>query len=130
VDPKGSGLSEDTPLRLDAAVKAAFPAGGMTVAGLKKEIARGNLQVEKIAGKLFTTLGAIARMRELCRVAPKSFGLKSHIIDDPLDVAIAQARLFSLLKERPHGATVPRANKRGAKLAASRKRAGTEGEPT
>lgn len=64
-------FSEDTPLRLDAAVKAAFPNGGITVTGLRSEIAKGRLEVELIAGKLFTTLGAIARMRERCRVVPK-----------------------------------------------------------
>jgi hypothetical protein len=43
----------------------------MTVSGLRKEIAKGRLEVELIAGKQFTTLLAIARMREMCRV-PKS----------------------------------------------------------
>ncbi|WP_316228906.1 hypothetical protein [Bradyrhizobium sp. SZCCHNR1070] len=68
MDPSARDFSEDTPLRLDVAVKAAFPAGGITVAGLRKEIAKGRLEVELIAGKLFTTLAAIARMRELCKV--------------------------------------------------------------
>ena len=56
----------DTPLRLKYAVKIAFPMGGMTVSGLRKEIGRGRLEVEIIAGKQFTTLANIARMRELC----------------------------------------------------------------
>nr|WP_249793764.1 hypothetical protein [Bradyrhizobium cenepequi] len=43
----------------------------MTVSGLRKEIAKGRLEVELIAGKQFTTLLAIARMRELCRVPKK-----------------------------------------------------------
>lgn len=60
----------DTPLWLHVAVKEAFPAGGMTVSGLREEIAKGRLEVEVIAGKHFVTLTAIARMRELCR-APK-----------------------------------------------------------
>lgn len=70
MDPRLQELSENTPLRLDAAVKAAFPNGGITVTGLRSEIAKGRLEVELIAGKLFTTLGAIARMRERCRVIP------------------------------------------------------------
>ena len=68
---EGAGVSiidSDTPLRLEDAVKIAFPAGGITLAGLRKEVARGNLAVEKIAGKLFTTLADIKRMREKCRV--------------------------------------------------------------
>src|SRR5947208_995478 len=64
-------VGPDTPLRLEDAVKIAFPAGGITLAGLRKEIARGNLVVEKIAGKLFTTLDDIKRMREKCRVKEK-----------------------------------------------------------
>src|SRR6266850_4013951 len=57
----------DAPLRLDDAVRLAFPFGGMTVSGLRREAARGRLVVEMIAGKQFTTLRNIERMRELCR---------------------------------------------------------------
>ena len=60
-------IGPDTPLRLEDAVRIAFPAGGMTLSGLRKEVARGTLQVEMIAGKHFTTLDDIKRMRELCR---------------------------------------------------------------
>jgi hypothetical protein len=41
----------------------------MTASGLRKEAARGRLAVERIAGKDFTTLAAIANMRTLCRLA-------------------------------------------------------------
>ena len=64
--PEGIGL--DTPLRLDLAARVAFPGGGMTASGLRREAARGHLTIERIAGKDFTTLGAIAAMREKCRV--------------------------------------------------------------
>ena len=60
-------ISPDTPLRLADAVKIAFPLGGMTVAGLRRERDRNRLVIEKIAGKEFTTLAHIERMRELCR---------------------------------------------------------------
>ena len=42
----------------------------MTVSGLRREAAKGRLVIEVIAGKHFTTLAAIARMRELCRREP------------------------------------------------------------
>ena len=45
------------------------------MSGLRKEIARGRLEVEIIAGKQFVTLMAIARMRELCRAPKKSTAL-------------------------------------------------------
>src|SRR5574337_414288 len=64
-------ISSDTPLRLAEAVALAFPAGGMTVSGLRREIARGRLPVEMIAGKQFVTLDGIAHMRQLCRVQVK-----------------------------------------------------------
>jgi hypothetical protein len=61
----------DTPLRLEQAVKVAFPFGGMTVSGLRKERDRGNLCIEKIAGKEFTTLRNIEEMRVKCRAQHK-----------------------------------------------------------
>jgi len=66
-DRAQSEITSDTPLRLADAVKLAFPMGGMTVAGLRRERDRNRLIVEKIAGKEFTTLAHIERMRELCR---------------------------------------------------------------
>jgi hypothetical protein len=60
-------VTPDTPLRLDVAAAMAFPNGGVTAATLRREAARGNLVIERIANKDFTTLAAIDRMRELCR---------------------------------------------------------------
>jgi hypothetical protein len=60
-----------TPLRLADAIKHAFPFGGMTVSGLRREADRGRLVIERIAGKDFTTLAEIEAMRERCRVPLK-----------------------------------------------------------
>jgi len=65
-------ITPTTPLRLDVAADLAFPGGGMTVSGLRREAERGKLQIERIAGKVYTTLAAIKEMRELCRVQPKA----------------------------------------------------------
>ena len=54
-------------MRLAQAVKVAFPHGGMSVSGLRKEAAKGRLVIERIAGKDFVTLAAIADMRAACR---------------------------------------------------------------
>jgi integrase len=62
----------DAPLRLAEAVKIAFPMGGMTVSGLRREIARQRLTVEVVANKQFVTLAAIEEMRKLCRVKAKA----------------------------------------------------------
>ena len=58
------GYDRNAPLRLKIAVEIAFPAGGMTESGLRREAAKGNLVIETIAGKQFTTLNAIQEMRE------------------------------------------------------------------
>jgi hypothetical protein len=62
----------DTPLRLEQAVKLAFPFGGMTVSGLRREAAKGRLVIERIAGKDFVTLQAINEMRAQCRDQQKA----------------------------------------------------------
>lgn len=67
-----SNITSETPLRLAEAARLAFPDGSMKVSGLRKEIAKGRLVVERIAGKDYTTPANIGRMRELCRVERKA----------------------------------------------------------
>jgi hypothetical protein len=64
--PDLSAINDDTPLLLKVAGQLAFPGGGITSRGLIKERDAGRLVTERIAGKEFTTLGHIRRMRELC----------------------------------------------------------------
>jgi hypothetical protein len=66
--PSRGEISSGTPLRLDVAAALAYPDGPMTASGLRREAARGRLAIERTAGKDYTTLAAIERMRELCRV--------------------------------------------------------------
>jgi hypothetical protein len=80
--PSADQIGIDTPLRLAVAVKIAFPNGALTVSGLKKEIERGRLIVEIIAGKMFVTLRAIEEMRRLCRVQRKGPGSTSAPSED------------------------------------------------
>ncbi|WP_271671655.1 excisionase [Bradyrhizobium sp. CCBAU 51627] len=84
MDEKTAKIFRDTPLRLDVALKLAFPAGGLTVKGLRKEIEKGRLEVELIANKQFTTLAAIERMRELCKVPSRT--IRSHETPSQCDV--------------------------------------------
>jgi hypothetical protein len=44
----------------------------MAATGLRREARRGRLVIERIAGKDYTTLACIERMRELCRVKAKA----------------------------------------------------------
>jgi hypothetical protein len=68
----------DAPLRLKVAARAAFPDGTMTASGLRREAERGRLVIERIAGKDFTTLAHIQRMRELCRVEARDRACTSN----------------------------------------------------
>src|SRR5215472_17487648 len=64
-------VDADTPLRLHEAARIAFPDGSVSAQTLRRERDRGRLAVERIAGKDYTTLGAIQEMRRLCRVGPQ-----------------------------------------------------------
>jgi hypothetical protein len=79
--PNRNDLTADTPLRLSVAAAFAYPDGSVSASSLRREAARGRLVIERIAGKDFTTLKNIERMRELCRVPQKEsafgFGQKS-----------------------------------------------------
>lgn len=66
--PPREQIEPNTPLRLSVAAALAFPDGSMTASGLRRECSRGRLVIERIAGKDYTTLANIERMRELCRV--------------------------------------------------------------
>lgn len=74
---KRSQITPHTPLRLGDAVKIAFPLGGVTAADLRRERDCNRLVIEKIAGKEFTTLAHIERMRELCRDEAREQDLSS-----------------------------------------------------
>src|ERR1700720_2320882 len=75
--PPPEKVTPDTPLRLEIAAVFAFPDGSMTAAGLRREGARGRLTIERIAGKDFTSLANIERMRELCQLHPKELDFGS-----------------------------------------------------
>jgi len=70
--PDHGEVAPDTPLRLSVAAILAFADGSMTASGLRREKARGRLVVERIAGRDYTTLASIERMRQLCRVETKA----------------------------------------------------------
>ena len=67
-------VGPDKPLRLSIAAALAYPDGSMTASGLRLEAGRGRLVIERTAGKDYTTLAAIERMRALCRVPQKESG--------------------------------------------------------
>ncbi|MDA9487955.1 hypothetical protein XI08_01645 [Bradyrhizobium sp. CCBAU 11361] len=91
-------IGPDTPLRLRDAVACAFPFGGMTESGLRREAKAGRLVVERIANKDFTSLRAVEEMRKLCRVEVEGRAFGGEVSD------ARQAR--SLRKDRGSLSTV------------------------
>jgi hypothetical protein len=91
IEVVASGLSPDAPLRLSVAARLAFPDGSMTASGLRREAAKGRLIIERIAGKDFTTLEYIDRMRELCRVQAKDPGCTSEKHDVAMESSSPKA---------------------------------------
>jgi hypothetical protein len=87
-------IKPDMPLRLAVAAELAFPRGGITAAGLRREAARGRLVTERIAGKDYTTLADIENMRALCRNRPK----EPSAIDHTDDGKRAQDALLTTIK--------------------------------
>jgi hypothetical protein len=72
--PSLAQIGPETPLRLNTAAALGYPDGSMTASGLRREAAKGRLVIERVAGKDYTTLDSIKRMRELCRVEVKDPG--------------------------------------------------------
>src|SRR5690349_8351001 len=70
-------IGPDDPVPLPKAVDLFWPAGGMTLSALRTEVRRGNLAVERVGGRYFTTQKAIREMRERCRVKPRVQGSTS-----------------------------------------------------
>lgn len=67
-------IDRNAPLRLKVAAELAFPGHAMSPSGLRREARRGNLVIEKIAGKEFTTLAEIEAMRFRCRTKVREPG--------------------------------------------------------
>jgi hypothetical protein len=65
--PAPETVTSTTPLRLETAAQLAFPDGSIGAPALRRLIANGQLEAEKICGKYFVTLGDIERMRQRCR---------------------------------------------------------------
>jgi hypothetical protein len=77
--PPPEKITPDTPLRSGVAAALAFPDGSMTSSGLRREAERGRLAIERVAGKDYTTLANIERMRQACRVEAK---VRAYTSDD------------------------------------------------
>jgi hypothetical protein len=99
-------VGPNTPLRLNIAAAVAYPDGSMTASGLRKERDRGRLIIERTAGKDYTTLAYIERMRELCREERQPKNAKperGHRVDTAKALEVAQRTIRAQL-HRPRKA--------------------------
>ncbi|MDR6817019.1 hypothetical protein J2X76_002192 [Neorhizobium sp. 2083] len=67
----------------------------MTISGLRREIEKGNLASERVAGKIYTTLNDIADMRMRCRENQRERGFTgaNHALVDPDNGSYSTERL-------------------------------------
>jgi hypothetical protein len=72
--PQPETVTPTTPLRLEVAARLGFPDGSMSASALRRLAVSGQLDHERIAGKLFVTLNAISEMRSRCHVPAKAPG--------------------------------------------------------
>jgi hypothetical protein len=80
--PETPSPGPDDLLPLDVAAKLAFPHIRMTASTLRTEHRKGRLAIYRVAGKDFTTLADIARMKTLCRIQEKAPGSGSSQQDE------------------------------------------------
>jgi hypothetical protein len=88
------------PLRLAVAARLAFPDGTMGASGLRNERDKGRLDTEMIAGKEYTTLTAIERMRELCRVQKPQISRQNRPSTNDSGITAQEAVRIMLQKRR------------------------------
>lgn len=103
-----SNISPTSPLRLEVAARLAFPDGSITIRGLRRQIARGRLAYEVIAGKHYTTLADIDEMRKRCRIPAKVCApsgscvtVRGVTVAGLSPAAVLRARLERSLKTKP-----------------------------
>ncbi len=89
-DARMDQITPTTPLLLEEAAKIAFPGGNMTALILRRQAAKGNLTIEKIGNRVYTTLADVEEMRKRCRVNPKGQGSGSTL--EPARTATGSSR--------------------------------------
>ena len=90
---------------MSVAAALKLPDGSMTASGLRREATRGRLVIERIAGKDFTTLANINRMRELCRVESNHPGSTSAPREGTSKASSERAAVWIILDGGKHIAT-------------------------
>lgn len=69
--PARDEVTDDTPLHIETAARLAFPDGAVSPLALRNAASRGELEHERLGGRICTTLAWIREWRERCRQKPK-----------------------------------------------------------
>jgi len=82
--PDRSGIDDDTPLHLATAARLAFPDGVVSGLALRNAAYRGDLEYERLGGRLVTTLRWIREWRERNRypARPRPETSEAGIVED------------------------------------------------
>ena len=103
--PDRSDVTDDTPLHLDTAARLAFPDGVVTGLALRNAAARGDLEYERLGGRIVTTLRFIKEWRERNRYPAKpSTNLQepAHLTEEYRAASLAAAyRATAELRAKP-----------------------------
>jgi hypothetical protein len=81
----------DDLLRLDEAAKLGLPHARMPASSLRTEARKGRLAIYRVAGKDFTTLADIERMKILCRIQEKAPASGSNEQDETATASSSNA---------------------------------------
>ncbi len=84
--PSRQEVAADDPLLLDVAARIAFPDGSVSGLALRNAARRGEIKVERLGGRLYTTLAWIGEWRTTCRLKPKGHASgSSAAISEPTE---------------------------------------------
>jgi len=88
--PDRSEITDDTPLRLDTAARLAFPDGVVSGNALRNAASRGDLEHERLAGRVITTLRWVREWRERNRHSARP-RVQPDISEERRSAALASA---------------------------------------
>lgn len=98
--PDRSEVADDTPLHLDTAARLAFPDGVVSGLALRNAASRGDLEYERLGGRIVTTLRWIREWRERNRRPARSTTVEPS--SDEYTAAAANARrVLENLRAKP-----------------------------
>ena len=102
--PDRSEITDDTPLRLDTAARMAFPDGAVSKGALRSAAARRDLEHERLAGRIITTLRWVREWRERNRYPAHSRpDFEQSVVISEKPPPVAKAAVTAVVKDMSRG---------------------------